>query len=111
MIPVPNPSSTRTRIKSRTSRISGRPNHNSASAAAFASLSIVTGTPVSLLNSDARGQLRHLKCGMNQTRHANADAFDVPVHSDELLYARTDFAKRRPHVRIRLKLFSVDDSS
>ena len=36
-------------MKSRTARISGRPNHSSACAAAFASLSIVTGNPVASL--------------------------------------------------------------
>ena len=57
--------STNTKMKSRVSRTSGLPNHNSASEAAFASLSTVIGNPVALLTSSAGSQSRHLKWGTN----------------------------------------------
>src|ERR1051325_8792079 len=52
-------------------------------------------------------------CGfrINQARHAHADAFNVGVSFDELLYTRSYSAKRCPYIRIRLKFFFVDNSS
>ena len=47
-------------------RISGRPNHNSAWAAAFASLSMVTGNPVAAFNLLRERQIAPVKCGNEQ---------------------------------------------